>query len=201
MIKFQEGELLNLLPPAIKNDTGMVCLSYALKKAVDRLLIYERSAMTQNFLDSLPEKILDVLAVEFHSPYYLDDMETSLKREIIRSTLVWHAKAGTPGAVKELISTIFGEGEVEEWFEYGGSPGYFKINTNAMLTPEINAIFSNMIQNVKNVRSHFETIRIRRAVTQPICVGGHIANKTRQIIYTDGVRRDKECRSHLITQL
>ena len=62
MIKLQEGELLDLLPSSLKNDTDMICLSYALKMAVRRLLVYERSAMTQNFVDSLPEKILDVLA-------------------------------------------------------------------------------------------------------------------------------------------
>lgn len=59
MIKFPDGELLDLLPSSLKNDTDMICLSYAMKKAVGRLLVYERAAMTQNFVDSLPEKILE----------------------------------------------------------------------------------------------------------------------------------------------
>ena len=85
MIKLQEGELLDLLPSSLKNDTDMICLSYALKMAVRRLLVYERSAMTQNFVDSLPEKILDVLAVELRSPYYLDSMACSVRLSRTRS--------------------------------------------------------------------------------------------------------------------
>ena len=131
MIKLSEGELLDLLPSQLKNDTDMICLSYALKRAVDRLLVYERQTMTDNFIDSLPESILDVLAVELRSPYYIDSMNIETKRSIIKNTLIWHTKAGTPSAVSEMITTIFGEGYLVEWVGWGAVSSPKRPVTNA----------------------------------------------------------------------
>ena len=165
MIKLQEGELLDLLPSSLKNDTDMICLSYALKMAVRRLLVYERSAMTQNFVDSLPEKILDVLAVELRSPYYLDSMEIGVKREIIKNTLIWHTKAGTASAVSEMIGIVFGEGSVVEWPDFDEppyTPGTFDIVTNAQMTEDVTEFFMAVIERVKNERSHIRRVLIHR---------------------------------------
>lgn len=165
MIKFQEGELLDLLPSSLKNDADMICLSYALKMAVRRLLVYERSAMTQNFVDSLPEKILDVLAVELRSPYYLDSMEIGVKREIIKNTLIWHTKAGTASAVSEMIGIVFGEGSVVEWPDFDEppyTPGTFDIVTNTQMTEDITEFFMAVIEKVKNERSHIRKVLIHR---------------------------------------
>ena len=165
MIKLQEGELLDLLPPSLKNDTGMICLSYALKKAIGKLFAYERAAMTQNFVDSLPERVLDVLAAELRSPYYLDSMEIGVKRGIIRNTLIWHTKAGTSSAVSEMIGIVFGEGEVVEWPDYDEppyTPGTFDIVTNARMTEDIVRFFMAVIERVKNERSHVRRVLIHR---------------------------------------
>ncbi len=40
-----------------------------------------------------------------------------------------HTFRGTPYAVEQVIQTYFGDGEVSEWFEYGGQPGMFKVVT------------------------------------------------------------------------
>jgi len=177
MIKFPDGELLDLLPSSLKNDTDMICLSYALKKAVGRLLAYERSAMTQNFVDSLPEKILDVLAVELRSPYYLDNMEIGVKREIIKNTLIWHTKAGTASAVSEMIGIVFGEGAVVEWPDFDEppyTPGTFDIVTNAQMTEDITDFFMTVIERVKNERSHVRRVLIKREMEmhEYVAVGG-----------------------------
>ena len=177
MIKLQEGELLDLLPSSLKNDTGMICLSYAIKMSMKRLLAYERSAMTQNFVDSLPEKILDVLAVELRSPYYLDSMEISVKREIIKNTLIWHTKAGTTSAVSEMIGIVFGEGSVVEWPDFDEppyTPGTFDFLKNAQMTEYISEFFMAVIERVKNERSHVRRVLIHREMEmrEYVAVGG-----------------------------
>ena len=45
MIKLPDGELRDYLPVTMKNDVDMVCLSYALKKATERLIRYNRASM------------------------------------------------------------------------------------------------------------------------------------------------------------
>lgn len=193
MIKLQEGELLDLLPSQLKNDTDMICLSYALKCAVDRLMTYEKQTMTDNFIDSLPEKILDVLAVELRSPYYLDSMSVETKRSIIKNTLIWHTKAGTPSAVSEMITAIFGEGELVEWFNFtegDQTPGYFDIVTNARMTEDIVENFMAIIKRVKNERSHIRRILINRKVEHPEWVGwGATSSPKRPIINSPAIKR------------
>lgn len=173
MINLSEGELLDMLPAQMKYDTDMQCLSYALKKGVDKLLEYERGSMTVNFIDSLPEKILDVLAVEMRSPYYLDDMDIEMKRQVIKNTYIWHFKAGTPSAVREMVEVVFGSGSVTEWpdFDEGaGEPYTFDINTNAQMTADAYEVLLSIVDRVKNLRSHLRQIKIERDVSIQECM-------------------------------
>jgi len=179
MIKLQDGELLDLLPsPQLKKDTDMICLSYALKVVMDELLEYEKYTMTQNFIDLLPEHILDVLAVELRSPYYSQDMEIEVKRGIIRNTLIWHMKAGTPAAVSEMISVLFGSGRVVEWWDFDEgekTPGTFDIVTSARMTEDIAEYFLHIIQRVKNERSHLRRVLVERKIeTEPSIAAGAV---------------------------
>lgn len=171
MINLYDGELADMLPSQMATQTQQRCISYALKKGIQWII--ERANMTRTIavIDSLPEQILDILAVEMRTPYYREEMDIEVKRRIIKRTLMWHLTAGTPGAVEELVAAVFGEGEVKEWFEYGGEPYRFKIVTNALLTEDMNAYFSEMIQIVKNIRSHIEVIEIHRTVEQELYAG------------------------------
>ena len=167
MIKLPDGELIDLLPSQMNNDTDMICLSHALKCAVIRLLEYEQSTMTNHFVDSLPERILDVLAVELRSPYYTQEMSLSVKRRIIKNTLVWHIRAGTTSAVAEMVEAIFGEGEVVEWYDFDDdekTPGTFDVVTNARMTEDIVEFFMQVIERVKNERSHLRRVLIERDI-------------------------------------
>ncbi len=131
MIKLPDGELRDLLPSSMKNSVDMICYSYTLKKAAERLLFYEKTAMVQNFVDSLPEMVLDVLADELCSPYYYDHMDLDDKRKIIKNTLRWHLRTGTVGALDHLLKLLYGNTiSISEWFEYGGNPYCFRILFN-----------------------------------------------------------------------
>ena len=167
MINLRDGELLDILPSSLKNDTDMICLSHALKVGINSLLNYAVGAMTQNYIDQLPEKVLDILAVELRAPYYLQDMDIEVKRNIIKNALIWHTKAGTSAAVAEMIGIIFGEGEVVEWYDFTEGekiPGTFDIVTNARLTEDIIDYFAQIIERVKNERSHLRRVLIERDI-------------------------------------
>ena len=155
MIKLPEGELRDYLPATMKNDVDMICLSYAIKKETEQLIKYRKAAMIYRFIDSVPEPILDLLAVELRSLYYSDTLPVETKRNIVKNTLRWHMQAGTPGAVKEMVKIVFGEGDVVEWTDFEEppyTPGTFDIVTNARLTPDILEYFTSIIDRVKNVR-------------------------------------------------
>lgn len=165
MIKLYDGQITDLLPEKIVADTETKCVSYAIMQEHKRLLKLADGTRTLSVIDELPEQILDVLAVELRTPYYKDDMELTVKQNIIKRTLLWHTKAGTPSAVAELIEVVFGQGSVVEWFNYDEppyTPGTFDIVTNAQMTQEISEYFLQIIQRVKNTRSHIRRILIER---------------------------------------
>lgn len=192
MIKLSEGELLDLLPSQLKNDTDMICLSYALKLSVSELLEYEQYTMTQNFVELLPEHILDVMAVELRSPYYRQDMDIEVKRGIIKNTLIWHTKAGTSSAVSEMIEVLFGEGDVIEWYDFDEgekTPGMFDIVTNARMTEDIVEFFMQVIERVKNERSHLRRVLIERDIfVEPRIGSGAIHTPETKITNNKAVR-------------
>lgn len=202
MTKLLDGELKDYLPSAMKNDVDMICLSYALKKATERILKYQKQTMIYNFIDILPEQICDVLAVDLHSPYYSDLMTIEVKRNIIKNTLRWYAKAGTPGAIDEMIEIVFGEGKVIEWPDFDEppyTPGTFDIVTSAILTPNVVDYLFGIIDRVKNVRSHLRRILIKRRIEQNIFVGTTHFPHYKSPAITDGYKEQRTTNQKLFT--
>ena len=110
MISLYDGQITDLLPWKIAQSTEVRCISYAVQQEHQRMLRLAAHTRTMAVIDELPERILDVLAVELRTPYYQESMNLETKRNIIKRTLLWHTKAGTPSAVSELIEIVFGEG-------------------------------------------------------------------------------------------
>lgn len=195
MIKLSDGELLDLLPSQLKTDPDMISLSYALKCAVEDILEYEKGTMTQNFIECLPEKILDVLAVELRSPYYLQDMDIETKRKIIAGTLIWHTKAGTPFAVREMIEAIFEMGELVEWFDFTEgekTPGTFDIITDTQMTPDISNRLMKIILQVKNERSHLRRVTVRRELKTNPKAGAGVINYPHEAVVDKRPKRYRD---------
>lgn len=162
MTKLDESNIIQILPDIFTKKPDVIALGYAISQEIRRLITYCSSISVYAVIDTLPDDILDMLAAELDTQHYDTSLDISAKRRLIKNTMVWYMTAGTPAAVEELVAAAFGEGEVKEWFEYGDEPYYFKIVTNATLTPEINDTFSTIIRRVKNARSHIRAIDIHR---------------------------------------
>lgn len=186
MIKLTDGELLDLLPSSMKSDIDMVCLSYAIRCVTQELLTAASETQTQCFIDHLPERILDVLAVETNAMYYDQDLPIESKRRIIRASFsAWYARAGTPAAVEELVSAVFGEGRVVEWYDFtegDDSPGLFDIVTDAPITEDILEYFDQMIRRVKNERSHLRRVLVERNTKATPKVGAYAISGVNLVI-------------------
>lgn len=175
MTDLYNGELLDLLKDSSFADNVEVqCLSYALKKETQRMLDTADSTLTSAWIDKLPEKILDVLAVELRAAYYDENYPIETKRMVIKNTLKWYMKAGTPEAVNEFITSVFGHGGIVEWFDYTEAPytpGTFDIIADSDITEDAVARFTEMIENIKNVRSHIRHIIFQRVYEKTIWTG------------------------------
>ena len=171
MISYYDGQITDILPWNITKDPAIKAISYALQQACSSPYWYGQKLSIYFSVDEQPEKVIDLLAKELRTQYYQADMDLKTKKKLVKNTLIWHMGAGTPAAVEELVTTVFGEGKVMEWFEYGDDPYYFKIETNATLTPEINTLFTDMVCKVKNTRSHLRAIDIHRTITNNFFAG------------------------------
>lgn len=176
MTNLYDGKLTDLIQNENRYNVEVRAISYALYMEKRRLMELAQRTRTMAVVDELTEAILDVLAVELRTPYYTGAMTIEQKRAIIKGTLVWFYKAGTPAAVEELIASVFGEGKVVEWFDFTEepiTPGTFDIVTNARMTEEIVSEFLRIIQRVKNTRSHIRRVLVERRceMTEYIATG------------------------------
>lgn len=165
MISFTDGGLIDVWPD--KESPQIQALSYAMQQAMIRVKSYADQAMCYSMVDDLPEDILDYFAVEMRAMYYEQYLEIEKKREIVKNTLKWYTYAGTPATVTEMVSAIFGDGRIVEWFNYDEppyTPGTFDIETSGRLTEETFDQISTLIKKAKNARSQIRRVIIIRDV-------------------------------------
>ena len=163
MIDLKDGELLDIIPKE-KADADSQARSYAIKKAIK---LYVEKALNKTLLytsiDTMPEDILDYMAVELDVSYYSQSMNIDMKRNVIKNAIPWYMTAGSTKAVEDMVNVIFGGGEVIEWydFETDKTPGYFDIETEETSSGESYKRISDVLQKVKNASSHLREIVTR----------------------------------------
>lgn len=154
MIDINTGELKDLWPD--ETSPEFLSISYAIKLRLADIILKASKVGISYDIDGLDEEALDYLALELKTPYYEQSLPIEKKRELVKSALVWRAKAGTSGAVQEAIKTIFGYGELEEWYQNGGDMDTFEVvlNSSQAESEDIEKI-TNILEWIKNVRSHY----------------------------------------------
>lgn len=191
MISYYDGQLTDILPGNIAGRPEVQALSYALQQACRLLCRYSQRVCIYASLDSQPEEVIDLLAAELRTQYYQGALDIDAKRRLVKNTLIWHMGAGTPEAVEELVAAVFGEGRVKEWFEYGDEPYYFKIETSALLEPEMHRLFATMVRQVKNTRSHLRAVDVYRIVNQELFAGIGMSQRYRPPAIIDGYTAER----------
>ncbi len=185
MTRLIQGELLDLIPEPLKSDTDVIAISYALQMAMAELLKYSVNTRMYADVDHVSEDILDYMAVEMRLAYYDESFSVETKRELIKNSFISYMEAGTKTSVQDLITTVFGYGEVVEWFDFTEGeqiPGYFDIETGAQLTPELFEMFTKVIESVKNESSHLRRIGIEREIDGNLYLGTGVIASPRYVV-------------------
>lgn len=177
MIKFNEVSILDLLPENFQNDPTIQASAEALNKQLDKITqktkkisIYERL-----FKNELTSEEVDELAYQFHVDFYDPSLPITQRIELVKKAIPFHQLKGTAGAIEDLIKILFGDGEVEEWFQYGGEPGYFQVTTNnQMVTNEKAEEFIRSLRTVKRLSQHLETVLISQIENLTVHTGVYV---------------------------
>lgn len=154
-------DLLSLQTSVMKEDITTIAMCQALNPKFIELENETKLCLIYSRIDDLEENILDELAFELHIEWYDATAPIEVKRNLVKNSDKVHMYLGTPYAVEQVIEDYFGDGEVEEWFKYGGAPFYFNVITsNSAVTTELANQFIKAIESVKNKSSRLDQIII-----------------------------------------
>lgn len=150
--------LLYTLPAVLKNDKQMCAMATIIAEVLAKRLDEIATIRIFPDVENLPEDLLDIMAYDFKVDWYDYDYGLESKRAIIKGCFFVHRKMGTRKSVEDALSAIYPGTVVEEWFEYGGKPYYFRVILD--VTSPREAIDNGKILRVLNLykplRSHLE---------------------------------------------
>ena len=127
-------------------------------KTIAEVLIYPA-------IDMLGSELINTLAIQMHCDFYDDTLPLAVRRNLVKNSIAWHRIKGTPAAVEQMIQPVYQTGVVEEWFDYGGEPFFFKVNLgDSQITTQKIKNLIKMINASKNVRSWLEVLRFSKSI-------------------------------------
>lgn len=158
-----QENMLSVLPGVLARDDGMFSLAKLIAWifGVDSGKV-NSPAVFQN-ISSMDEDLLDILAKDLKVDWYDYDADIETKRRQILTN--WHVRErlGTVGAVKTALQAVWPDTTVEEWFNYDGDPGYFRVLLSMDTSGTINFTKAvRMIEIFKPVRAHIDGYPILR---------------------------------------
>ena len=181
-MKLKELDLLEFLPQYLRQDKTAQGIMYAATKLFAEIVKETEKCNIYGRFDELDSDLLDELAWQFNVPEYIPTLDIVAKRAIISNCIQTHRQRGTVAAVEKVVEDVFGNGYVEEWFEYDGEPYHFKVHTtNSTVTDTMIAEFEKLVASTQNVRSVLENVVIETGVEMSSYQG--IYTHTAEIIY------------------
>lgn len=99
-------QLIDLVPSSIKGDPTIAAIAaavepelQAVREAIPNVLLWSR-------IDYLPEAIIDMLGWRMHVDFWRPDLPLEFKRNLVKSSVRWHKKKGTPWAVRTVLDDM-----------------------------------------------------------------------------------------------
>ena len=154
----------DLAPDSLLKDENtkyiMESIDYVIRKIwfenKDKYKLFSR-------LNSMNHQEIELMLWEMHVDYIDENLNKEQKIDLIKESLLNHMIKGTPAAVENVCSIIFGNAKVTEWFEYNGDPGYFRVSTLGSLQSEEDyKRVTEVINTYKNTRSWLEGLMFER---------------------------------------
>lgn len=175
---------MRFLPEWMRDDTTAQGLAYAVQNQlsaaaseISLVALYPRIA-------TMGESLLDEIAWGLNIPEYRSEYDIDIKRRLVQTAIQTHRVRGTVAAVEKVVADIFGDGWVEEWFDYDGDPYHFRIHTSNIGAVNADAeAFDHAVVSTKNLRSVLEEIVIEAATQMRLYAAGVL--HVRDVIYID----------------
>jgi phage tail P2-like protein len=161
-----------LLPAFMQKDTADKALAESFDEIIRALAPRIRLLTMWDQIDSMSNAELDEMAWELNVSWYLTSADIRVKRQLIKEADLIHASLGTKYAVEEVITAYFGNGVVQEWFEYDGEPFHFRVYTmNPTVITEKQREFLHILNIVKRRTAVLDEIIMGMTAEMNIIMG------------------------------
>ena len=128
MIKsLRDARITDALPRIVGGQDWVKAFAGSLGAVQEKILDFADSSQIYTALDSVPESILDALAVNWKIDWYDTGYTLEQKRRTVQNAIMIRRQMGTVKSVRLLLDSVYPGSALEEWFQYGGEPGYFRI--------------------------------------------------------------------------
>lgn len=160
MIKLSGSRFTDIMPDNLASQVETQAFAYAVGRQIEKLCAYSDAARTYAAIATMPEWLLDYMAVELRTPSYDENYSLKTKRALIQGSLLFYTQMGTPAAVNRIIETIFETGYIEEWYEYDGDPHHFRayVGDGGEVGPGELEEFRRVLYSVKRLSSWLDDI-------------------------------------------
>jgi phage tail P2-like protein len=163
MAKVTDIHLSQLLPDSIGKDPVMLACAEAADMECARIIADIPVPAVLYRVGELQEPMLSLLAKQFRVLFWADTLPVAKKRDLIRKALIWRMHHGTVYCVEDALATLYGNGTVRQWFEYGGTPGTFRIEvevTDMGLDQELYGQIDTVVEATKRKSQHPDGITV-----------------------------------------
>lgn len=178
----REAMVTDGIPRVVAAQAWAQALAIALGTVHKKTMDYADGSQIYTALDDVSEKVLDALAVSWKIDWYDTAYSTEQKRRIVKSALTVRRLMGTVEAVKLQVGAIYPGTTLEEWFQYDGTPGCFRLNVNltdeSIIPPVVMqspAAIEKKIVTAKRWSAHLEGVDYWEETEAAVCAGGYAA--------------------------
>lgn len=161
MINMRDARITDGLPRIVAEQPWAQVLSAVYGELQDRMFEYLDTGMTFSEVDTCDEGVLDQMAIYLKIEWYDSAADIETKRKLVRTAIEIQRYAGTVKAVREQVETIYKKARIEEWFSYGGTPGFWKLYvdiTDDQETYHTAAEMEKLLGYTKRCTAHLEHI-------------------------------------------
>jgi P2-related tail formation protein len=114
------SHLIDLCTPSISYDRQVQSACFACDQQMWEIIDDTgQVVMIPNIMGLTDEKLVDILAWQFHVDFYDKTQPLEFKKNLVQQSIVWHKTKGTVALVQWVLDTYFpGVCTLEEWYQY-----------------------------------------------------------------------------------
>lgn len=188
MTELYDAALVETVPRILSKQNQVQALSTAWRGMMRIILDLESKTDIYTDDDALTNAVCDLLGGEWRIPQYSESYSLEVKRTLIKDALTLFSNAGTRAAVQRIVETIFGSADISEWFEYGGEPGYYMVETdNPNVGSDELQQFKQVAEAVKRKAAWLDQVNLNYKVeNMPLYAGVFLRESQTMEFFIDG---------------